>query len=110
MKIKCELKQWLVQGLSAGESPEQALEDEAREQLAVGTLNSLLSTLNSREANILRLRFGLNSERRELPRSEIAAAYGLTGERIRQIEEAALLKLSKPWRRKVLEQASQDLM
>lgn len=98
-----------MQGLSASESAEQALEDEAREQLAAGTLNSMLSTLNSREANVLRLRFGLNSEQRTLPRSEIAAAYGLTGERIRQIEETALRKLSKPWRRKFLEQASKDL-
>jgi RNA polymerase primary sigma factor len=99
-----------LQGLDAGHNPEQALEDEVREQLAAGTLNSVLSTLDSREANILRLRFGLNSERRELPRAEVAAAYGLTGERIRQIEEAALVKLAKPWRRKFLERASEDLL
>ena len=100
----------VLQSLNAGESPEEALEEEAQQQLAAGTLNSILSTLQAREANILRLRFGLNSERRELPRSEIAAAYGLSGERIRQIEEAALLKLSKPWRRQFLEQATADLV
>ena len=99
----------VAQGLSAGESPDHALEEEAREQLAAGTLNSMVCTLQSREANILRLRFGLNSERRQLPRSEIAAAYGLSGERIRQIEEAALHKLAKPWRRQFVEQAMEDL-
>jgi RNA polymerase sigma factor (sigma-70 family) len=100
-----------VQGLSDGERDAEAdLESEVRAQLAAGTLDSLLATLDSRESNIMRLRFGLNSEKRSLPRAEIAAAYGLTVERIRQLEEGALRKLAAPWRRRFLEQVVDDLL
>lgn len=86
------------------------LEQEAREQIAFGTLNSMLSTLDPRESNVLRLRFGLNYENKQLKRAEIAQAYGLTGERIRQIEQAALLKLSNSWRKDFMKKASEDLL
>jgi RNA polymerase primary sigma factor len=55
-------------------------------------LRSVLTTLSEREANIVRLRFGLTDGR---PRTldEIGHVYGLTRERIRQIETKALVKL-----------------
>jgi RNA polymerase primary sigma factor len=55
-------------------------------------LQSVLATLSEREAGIVRLRFGLTDGR---PRTleETGHVYGLTRERIRQIETKALVKL-----------------
>jgi hypothetical protein len=51
-------------------------------------LQSVLATLNEREAGVVRLRFGLTDGR---PRTldEIGRVYGVTRERIRQIEAKA---------------------
>jgi RNA polymerase primary sigma factor len=58
-------------------------------------LASVLATLNEREADIIRLRFGLSGgEPRTL--DEIGNAYGLTRERIRQIEAKTMSKLRHP--------------
>jgi RNA polymerase sigma factor (sigma-70 family) len=55
-------------------------------------IRASLKTLNERHAAIVGLRFGLNgSDARTL--EEVAQSYGLTRERIRQIEEKALVKL-----------------
>ena len=51
-----------------------------------------LSGLPEREAHILRLRFGLDTDRPQTL-SEIGALYGLSRERIRQLEALALKKL-----------------
>lgn len=54
----------------------------------------MLKTMDPREADILRMRFGLDdSEARTL--KEIGEAMGLTRERVRQIENEALGKLAK---------------
>lgn len=52
-----------------------------------------LQALPPRERNVIRLRFGLHDRGNGLPLHDIAAAYGLCKERIRQIEDAALSKL-----------------
>ena len=51
-----------------------------------------LSGLPEREAHILRLRFGLDMDRPQSLR-EIGELYGLSRERIRQLESLALKKL-----------------
>jgi RNA polymerase primary sigma factor len=58
-------------------------------------LAAVLATLTDREAGIIRLRYGLVDGR---PRAldEIGQAYGLTRERIRQIEAKTLAKLRQP--------------
>jgi RNA polymerase primary sigma factor len=57
----------------------------------------VLTTLSEREAGIVRRRFGLTDGRlRTL--DEIGHVYGLTRERIRQIETKALVKLRHPSR------------
>lgn len=60
-------------------------------------LDKILKTLTDREEKILRLRFGLD-DGRERTLEEIGNIYGLTRERIRQIEEKALRKLRHPSR------------
>jgi RNA polymerase primary sigma factor len=58
-------------------------------------INEVLNTLSPREARILRLRFGLDSER-PYTLEEVGDKFGLTRERIRQIEGKALRQLRHP--------------
>ncbi|MBB0967581.1 RNA polymerase sigma factor [Dietzia aerolata] len=64
-------------------------------------LRSVLDTLSEREAGVVRLRFGLTDG---LPRTldEIGQVYGVTRERIRQIESKTMSKLRHPSRSQVL--------
>ncbi|MBR4100430.1 MAG: RNA polymerase sigma factor RpoD [Oscillospiraceae bacterium] len=62
-------------------------------------LEEVLSTLTDREANVLRLRFGL-IDGRSRTLEEVGAQFKVTRERIRQIEAKALRKLRHPSRSK----------
>jgi RNA polymerase primary sigma factor len=64
-------------------------------------IDAVLGTLAPRDREVIELRFGLRDGQ---PRSleEIAREYGLTRERIRQIETRGLLKLREPERRGML--------
>jgi RNA polymerase primary sigma factor len=64
-------------------------------------LDYVLSTLSPREARILRLRFGL-SNGRSYTLEEVGRKFGLTRERIRQIEGKALRRLRHPRRSRQL--------
>lgn len=62
-----------------------------------GDILVLLETLTSREAQILKLRYGLD-DGHAYSLDEVAAMYGLTRERIRQIECKAIRKMRHPSR------------
>jgi RNA polymerase primary sigma factor len=64
-------------------------------------IEELLSTLTPREARILRLRFGLQNGR-SYTLEEVGQKFGLTRERIRQIEGKALRRLRHPRRSRQL--------
>jgi RNA polymerase primary sigma factor len=64
-------------------------------------LEELLTTLTPREARILRLRFGLQNGR-SYTLEEVGQKFGLTRERIRQIEGRALRRLRHPRRSRQL--------
>jgi len=71
--------------------------DEAGRQLLRRELDSVLYSLTPRENKVLRMRFGLDDGQ---PRTleEVGEAFGVTRERVRQIEAKALRKLRHPSR------------
>jgi RNA polymerase primary sigma factor len=68
-------------------------------------IDSVLDSLPCREANILKLRFGLENGR-YYTLEEVGHKFGLTRERIRQIEGKALRRLRHPRRAKLLKDYS----
>lgn len=66
-------------------------------------VNAVLDTLSDREANILRLRFGIGGKK-AMTLEEVGKEYSLTRERIRQIEAKALRKLRHPSRANILKE------
>jgi len=73
----------------------------AYQQLLRETLEEVMTALSPREARILRLRFGLRDGRAHTL-EEVGEKFGLTRERIRQIEHQALDRLRHPHRSKQL--------
>ena len=67
-------------------------------------VDDVLSTLPAREAEILRMRFGINQEK-AMTLEEVGGHYGITKERIRQIENKAIRKLRHPARARMLKEA-----
>ncbi|MEC2796166.1 RNA polymerase sigma factor RpoD [Bacillus thuringiensis] len=75
--------------------------DHAAYELLKEQLEDVLDTLTDREENVLRLRFGLDDGRARTL-EEVGKVFGVTRERIRQIEAKALRKLRHPSRSKRL--------
>lgn len=65
-------------------------------------ISKVLSTLTPREEKVIRMRLGIG-EKTDFTLEEVGEVFGLTRERIRQIEAKALRKLKHPSRRKRLE-------
>ena len=68
------------------------------------TIDNVLSTLSQREAQIIRMRFGLEDNKLHTL-DEIGKHYGISRERIRQVQAKAMTKLRHPSRRKMLMEA-----
>ncbi|OEH93714.1 RNA polymerase sigma factor RpoD [Bacillus solimangrovi] len=79
----------------------QSPSDAAAYELLKEQLEDVLDTLTDREENVLRLRFGLDDGRTRTL-EEVGKVFGVTRERIRQIEAKALRKLRHPSRSKRL--------
>lgn len=75
--------------------------DAAAYELLKDQLNEVLDTLTEREQKVLKLRFGL-MDGRARTLEEVGKKFGVTRERIRQIEAKALRKLRHPSRSKQL--------
>ena len=74
--------------------------DEANRQI----IETVFATLNEREANVLRLRFGMNVNH-AYTLEEVGNELGITRERVRQIETRALRKMRNPVRMNILREA-----
>lgn len=84
----------------AAENPFANLVKEANHQI----IEAVLNTLSAREADILRMRFGINAAK-PMTLEEVGQHYGVTRERIRQVENKAIRKLRNPVRVKMLREA-----
>ncbi len=72
------------------DTPYEQLEEKTNNSM----LREMLTTLDSREAEILRFRFGLDGDN-EKTLEEVGEKFGVTRERIRQIQNVALGKMRK---------------
>jgi len=97
---------------AVGDDGESALGDfvscatpPTEDSVAIGQLRGevavVLSTLSQREQAVIRLRFGLD-DGRQRTLDEVGKEFGLSRERIRQIEKTTLTKLRQPERAKRL--------
>ncbi len=83
------------------EAPGLKPDEQATRELLKGHLDEVLDTLSPREKRVLQLRFGLeDGKQRTL--EEVGKEFGVTRERIRQIEAKAIRKLKHPTRAKKL--------
>ena len=76
-------------------------DDATSQQLLREQLRSILNSLNHRERQVLEMRFGLKDGQAHTL-EEVGQAFGVTRERIRQIEAKALRKLRHPLRSRKL--------
>jgi len=76
--------------------------DSTSKQMLTENVEEVLKALSDREAKVLRMRFGLAGNR-TMTLEEVGREFGVTRERIRQIEAKALRKLKHPSRRKKLQ-------
>jgi RNA polymerase primary sigma factor len=60
--------------------------------------------LSNKEADILRMRFGIGADK-PMTLEEVGQHYGVTRERIRQVENKAIRKLRNPLRANMLREA-----
>lgn len=76
--------------------------DATSKRLLRENIEEVLRALSDREARVLKMRFGLSGGR-AMTLEEVGKEFGVTRERIRQIESKALRKLKHPSRRKMLQ-------
>jgi RNA polymerase primary sigma factor len=86
----------IIQNQQDPEPDSEVMDESLKEEV-----NHILNTLTNREAKILKLYFGLDSEKSHTL-EEIGVKFKLTRERVRQIKEKALRKLRHSSRSKVL--------
>ncbi|MHB8085825.1 MAG: sigma-70 family RNA polymerase sigma factor [Dehalococcoidia bacterium] len=78
-----------------------APDEEAAQSMLRQQFRDILSSLSDRERKIIEMRYGLDNEQ-GLTLKEVGHEFGLTRERIRQIEKEALAKLRHPSRSRKL--------
>jgi len=76
--------------------------ESASKQMLSEDIEEILSGLSDREAKVIRMRFGLSNSRM-MTLEEVGREFGVTRERIRQIESKALRNLRNPSKRKKLQ-------
>jgi RNA polymerase primary sigma factor len=88
-----------VFGEMVGDDDSQTPYEQLRDKNLLNEIDDLLSVLDERERKIIFSRFGLNGG---LPRTleEVGKKFGVTRERIRQLQNIALLKLRSALQRK----------
>ena len=83
----------LIEDKSVGGFSEELINSDLRE-----AINDAMKHLTPREEKVLKMRFGLGHSGREHTLDEVGGYFGVTRERVRQIEAKALFKLQHPSR------------
>lgn len=94
----CSLNKVITDGNSETElmdmiASETTVEDEVMEHMTCELIDEVLGKLGARERDVIRLRYGLNGNCKHTL-EEVGDIYGVTRERIRQIEAKAIKKLA----------------
>ncbi len=76
--------------------------ESAKQESFRETIREILSQLNKREQQVIRMRFGLDGESSK-KLTEISEILGISSERVRQIEQTALQKMRQPCTNRILE-------
>ncbi len=77
-------------------------EDSAARQMLNDAVEEALGQLSEREQQVVRMRFGLDTDGAPLTLEEVGRHFGVTRERVRQIESKTLAKLRQPQRKAIL--------
>lgn len=77
--------------------------DQTSARLMKESVEEVLAALSDRERKVLEMRFGLNERGKQMTLEEVGREFGVTRERIRQIEAKALRKLKSPSLRRKLQ-------
>lgn len=83
------------------QDPEQTPADVAAHRMLKDDVSRMIGSLNSREQDVIRMRFGLDNGRAKTL-EEIGQIFSVSRERIRQIEARALHKLRQPYRNHIV--------
>jgi len=92
--------------LIADDGAESPIEDIFKAEVSQ-KIKTVLSTLDEREADIVIRRYGLNNQKAQTL-EDVGKVYGLSKERIRQIEEKAMRKLRNPMRASMLKECLEN--
>ena len=85
--------------MESGDSPDPIYALNKKDE--INEIREVLSSLSPREQKVLRMRFGIDQET-EYTLEEVGVSFGLTRERIRQIEKEAIHKLRKPVQKQLI--------
>lgn len=88
-----------VESTSSGYPEALAIQEDLSEQI-----KTAMSILNEKERKIIEMRYGLNGYNAQYTLQEIGEVFGVSRERVRQIESRALKKLRNPSRAKYLKE------
>ena len=82
--------------------------DNLRERHLKSDLNHMINSLDGREADILRMRFGLDGHD-ELTLEEVGKKFKVTRERVRQLQNLALKRVRKLWARNEAQRSREEI-